>query len=535
MITNKRVLLVCKESFAFPMFFLAKELIAEGNEVAAFFIHPEESYYKKSLYNENTFYKFKESLAECKLYGLQDFCKEFNERYSGAGADDAYLDEVERDYTKYKNLNAQLTASQLTTRHFHSRFFFKRTTLEQNKLFLELAYKSVIAVLEEFKPDVILDIEDGELLRTVLNEVASKREIPYINIDYPRHEEYKLPTFCLGLKYEKTLEERYVQSLNLPDSQLHDEYEYISKFRRDESIMSKEFKGTVTSQYKPDPVIKVLKSFADVCMYFWSVFLLSGNYRLTRKGQIIFSSPLKHLMFYLKVALKRQMLYRRNKYFDEPVKGEAYVYMPLHMIPESTTFVKAPFYINELFVIEQISKSLPIGWRLYVKEHQAMVGERSLSFYDAVRRIPNVRLVDFKHYDDPKPWIEDAKGVIAISGTGAYESAMLGKNSVVFADVPFALIEGVHRVRSFEDLPSIIASFSKVDNLKSCAAYLSAVKTIGKKLNIKYLISEGEALLISNAPLSERYFLEIKALSSFFADAYQIYQGMIGQKPGGAV
>ena len=54
--------------------------------------------------------------------------------------------------------------------------------------------------------------------------------------------------------------------------------------------------------------------------------------------------------------------------------------MPLHLIPESTTLVKAPYFINELTLIEAVSKSLPIGWFLYVKEHQSMLGERSIEY-----------------------------------------------------------------------------------------------------------------------------------------------------------
>ena len=47
--------------------------------------------------------------------------------------------------------------------------------------------------------------------------------------------------------------------------------------------------------------------------------------------------------------------------FQVPRNDERYVYMPLHLIPESTTSILTPFYVNELSVIEAVSKSLP-GW-----------------------------------------------------------------------------------------------------------------------------------------------------------------------------
>ncbi len=523
MVKNTKILLICKENFSYPLFFLAKKLLADGNTLGAFFIHPEEGCYNKSMYNKNTYYNFKEKLPQVKLYGLDDLCKTFNEYHRDGGLDINYLEKIEKEYSHFKNFNLQLTSSQLTTRHLHSRFFFNHTTLAQNQIFLELGYKKVIHVLDEFKPDVIFDVEDGELLRAIINEVAFKRKLPYVNIDYPRFEGYKIPTYCLGVQSDGYLKLEYDRCHAMSKSDLTDEYEYVANLRDGGSIMSKEFHGTITSQYEPDHLYSVFKSLVEKFLYFWSVFVISGNSRLARKRQILYSSPIKHFLFYLKVALKKQLLFRENWYFEKPDKNDTYVYMPLHLIPESTTFVKAPFYINELNIIEQVSKSLPINWKLYVKEHQAMVGERSLSFYNAVKKFPNVKLVKFNYYNDPKPWIQHSQGVVAISGTGAYEAAMLGKQSIVFADVPFTLIEGVHRVHSFEELPKILASMTSIENMKSCAAYLAAVKSTGMDINLKYLITEGESIIAQNGFISQKFTDELDKLHEFFNAAYAAY------------
>ncbi|MFV8352514.1 hypothetical protein [Flavobacterium sp. XS2P14] len=520
MIKEKKILLICKESFSFPLFFMAKKLLAEGNEVSAFFIHPEESFYNKCSYNENTYYNFKDNLPEVKLYDLKDFCRKFN---SKPVIDYQYLESIEKEYTHFKNLNLQLTVSQLTTRHYHNRIYFDYSSFEQNLNFIEYGYKRVKEVLHECQPDVIIDTEDGELLRTILCEVAHKNKIPYITIDYPRFELYKIPTYCLGVKTEEFVKLKYQEFLLKKDSELKDEFDYVSNMRNQSHIMSKEFKGTSTSQYKADPLIPIIKNTLGKVFYFWNVFFKSGNYKKIIWSRIIYPNPLKYFLFYAKIDIKRQFLFRSRNFFENPVKDEQYVYMPLHLIPESTTFVKAPFYFNELFIIEQISKSLPIGCKLYVKEHQSMLGERSFQFYKKVKQFPNVRLVKFNYYDDPKPWIENAKGVITITGTGAYEAAMLGKKALVFGDVPFNLIEGITRIHSFEQLPELIASFGNVDNVKSCAAYLATIKSIGKEINLKFLISEGEAILRKQKKYTDEYDEQIDNLTSFFESAFNEY------------
>ena len=360
MIQNKKVLLICKESFSFPLGFIAKDLIKSGNSVGAFFINPIESYQNKSLFNENTFYHFKENLKQVNLFGLQDLCLKFDESLSNRTINMSKLYEIEKEYTHFKNLNLQATSSQLLTRHFHTRDYFSYSSFEKSLKFIELGYSKVLDVIDEFKPDVILDLDDSELLRTIIVEVAFKKSIPYITLNYPRYEEYKIPTFNLGLEPENYFIEKYNHFLKEDQTCLKIEYEYIFGFRKKSKIMSDEFKGTTTSQYKPNGILDTMKLLIGKFLYFWNVSIKNGNYKLYKKKSILYSNSIRHFLFYVRVEIKKQILLRKNKYFIIPDKKDMYVYMPLHLIPESTTFVKAPFYIDELHIIAQISKSLPI-------------------------------------------------------------------------------------------------------------------------------------------------------------------------------
>ncbi|MRH41226.1 hypothetical protein GH741_00895 [Aquibacillus halophilus] len=525
MIKNKKVLLICKESFSIPLYFIAKKLLEEGNTVGAFFVYPIESFYKKSIYNENTFFKFKEDLTEVDLFGLEDLCEEYNGNYKKPNIDMEFLKKIEIEYTNFKSLNLQLTSSQLTTRQYHNRIYFDYSTDEQNKYWLELSYKKVINVLDEFAPDVILDSDDAELMRTILNEIAYKRSIPYITINYPRYKDYKIPTFCLGLKNEKFLIDEYSKCLELSQEKLSDEYKEVLNIREESTIMSKEFANTITSQYKQSNILAMMKTLLGKVLYFWNVYITNKNIKLRRKKSIIYPNPIKYLLFYLIVEMKKQILFRPNKYFETPKETDKYVYMPLHLIPESTTFVKAPYYIDELNVIAQVSKSLPIGWKLYVKEHQAMLGERSLKFYKRVKEFPNVKLVQLNYYTDPKPWIERSEGVITITGTSAYEASLMGKKSLIFGDVPFSLINTVHRIKSYNELPKLLKDLEdgNIDNIHSCAAYQRAIKNIGTKIRIPYLMDEGTKIISGKKELKKEYKEEIEKLFDFYNKAYEQY------------
>ena len=523
MITGKNVLLLCKESFSFPLYFIAEHLNEAGNNVGALFVNPIESYYGKSQFNENTYYKFKEQLPFVKLYDLSMLCEEFNNTYSEPINDFTFLNDLEDRYTYYKNLNMQLVASQLASRQYHSRFYFRKSTFIQDRRYLSLGYEKVLQIFKEFKPDMILDLDDGELLRTIINEVSHVNKIPYITIDYPRYEEYKIPTYCMGLKVDSFFKNEYCKQYSKSSNLLKAEYDYVRKFRTQATIMSSEFKGTITSQYKPSSIFHVAKYIYGKGLYFLKHYIKSGMYKKTKKN-ILYDNVLLHFIFYVIVEIKKQYLYRRNIYFSSPKEGEQYIYMPLHLIPESTTLVKAPLYINELTIIEQVSKCMPVGWKLYVKEHQAMLGERNFKFYRQINSIPNVRLVQFNYFHDPKPWITNSEGVITITGTAAYEAAMLGKSALVFGDVPFVLIEGVKKVNSFEELPFLLKSLASKENIHSCAAYIAAVKAAGIKLNIKNMMREGESILRGDKDMSYEYKNEIYELSKFYENAFNSYK-----------
>ena len=99
----------------------------------------------------------------------------------------------------------------------------------------------------------------------------------------------------------------------------------------------------------------------------------------------------------------------------------------------------------------------------------------------------NVRVVQLNYYKDPKPWITKARGVVTITGTAAYEAALMGKKSIVFGDVPFSLIDGVTRIRSFEDLPAAIRNFGEtVRNIRvSEKSAVDPERFLGKNADLR--------------------------------------------------
>ena len=139
-----------------------------------------------------------------------------------------------------------------------------------------------------------------------------------------------------------------------------------------------------------------------------------------------------------------------------PKENEKFVLLPLHVEPERTITIDADFFADQISLVEKISKSLPIGYFLYVKENPMMkVREwRKIKDYKRILQLPNVRLI---HYSVPSlGLIKKCELVITISGTAGLEAAILEKPSIVFTKVDYEWMSCVTQIKNLNDLPSAI-------------------------------------------------------------------------------
>jgi hypothetical protein len=524
-IKGKKIMMVAKETFSYPFYYLSEEWIKD-NELAFLWVNPSETMLKKCLLNDTTYFAMKDKYPTMKQYTLNEPASMFDKQFKTPRIDWQYIYEIEKKYCNLLNFNRQIIASQFASRHYHWRDYFKYISYEQQILWIELIYKHLENILDEFKPDYIFDLDLAEFPRIALCEICIYRNIPYITREEARYDFYSIPSFDLGQTNNSYFIEEYQRCLNLEDSFLDCEIKYIKEFRDLSSIMAKELKANETSKYDALPIIGSLKRIYS----FWNYFKeqnKKGGKELIGSQSPLYCNSNKFVKSIAKQEWLCRKYLRANKLFEKPVMGEKYVYLPLHYIPESSTFTKAPFYVNEIQIIEAVSKALPIGWYLYVKEHQIMLGERGGEFYNRVKRIPNVRLVQLNYYKDPKPWIEKSQGVVTISGTTAFEAALLGKKSLVFSNCSFDVINSVIRVKSIEELPELIREFANVgpnDNIHSVAAYIRAVKNLGVKFDIIKLGVEPLEVIRSEKNPSVELLNECAKVESFFKKAIDIVE-----------
>lgn len=162
----------------------------------------------------------------------------------------------------------------------------------------------------------------------------------------------------------------------------------------------------------------------------------------------------KSLINYLRQAYRKHFI---NTNFIRTVEDDKLIFFALQTYPERTILLTAPFYTIGLdFILNNVAKSLPVGFTLCVKEHPAQQSRdwRSTSLYKKLMKIPNVKMVHPSA--NSQEFIQKSALVMSISSTSCFEAAFYQKPSIIFADTNFSFLSNVLRVKSFEELPSAI-------------------------------------------------------------------------------
>lgn len=100
----------------------------------------------------------------------------------------------------------------------------------------------------------------------------------------------------------------------------------------------------------------------------------------------------------------------------------------MHFQPEMSTLAQGVYWANQIALIENISKAMPLGYTLIVKEHPVMRGFRPPWQYRHIASLPNVELCDAPS----KEIVKRCDAVLTITGTIAIEALAFGKPSIVF-------------------------------------------------------------------------------------------------------
>ncbi|MCG2699918.1 hypothetical protein L6274_02605, partial [Candidatus Parcubacteria bacterium] len=312
----------------------------------------------------------------------------------------------------------------------NERFDLYRYDYEKSLKIVSQLYQFFDYIFEKEKPDIVIGEMPAGLFGQIAYSFCQKNNVRFLGILESRlpgrTDVYNLEWTCS--KYEKTFQELKKEDL-LP-KEIEFARDFIEKFISHKVLYS--------SCYS----VKIRFNLLDFTKHYFKRAKESGNvflkYFLRRNNFKDFDyeseSGLRHSLSAPLKTIKRnfKILSQKNA-FEKTDPKDKYFFSPLQYEPEASTLVLATYYSNQLATIKNIATTLPLPYKLYLKEHPGSIGTRSNAFYKELKKIPNVVLLSSE--ESTPAIIAGAEGVITVTSTVGMEAALSGKLVYVLGNV----------------------------------------------------------------------------------------------------
>ncbi len=218
----------------------------------------------------------------------------------------------------------------------------------------------------------------------------------------------------------------------------------------------------------------------------------------------------------------KKLLFKNKKHStNNPNLNTNYIFFPLHYQPEASSAPLGALFSDQIYLTELISDCLPLGWKIYIKEHYTQYSNlthgqmgRYYTYYDDIAKIDNVEIIDLEY--STKKMILNCKAVSTISGTAGWEGLVYGKPCLLFGNAWYSTCPGVIRIRQHDEVYEAIRKIDEYGyKLKSnFEHYIDDIPKALIEVDL-YNLFKGE--ISRNPQITTQYiarFLRLKAINS---------------------
>lgn len=407
---------------------------------------------------------------------------------------------------------------------FSERSFYKYWTdfykFSKNEILsiIENSLLFFIEILEKYKPELILMQHPGENISNLLLYRLAKNQGIKILFPNPTYIHNKI-VISDNIENNEILDEYNKLIINYKNNEKRFDADYIKKSNLSETVnvQSNYNSGTTNFSQKLNHYIKRVSNDSE---------LIYKNFGKTK---------LKMTEYKIKNYFRVK---NRSKFLDKNsikrINDGKFFYFPLQSEPESKILTSSPFYSNQIQLIENIAKALPIDYVLYVKEHpiQKMKNWREIEDYKNIMKIPNVKLVN--PYLNAQELIIKSSGIISISGATGFEALFYKKPVIIFADEFYEKISSVKKIKNYAELHEAIKAMlckNKIQD-KELNALMESLQNVSISAPYFSMIKDGVTLSSiqrheSNLLLTQNKF---KEFYEFYRNAFDAMAVVIKDK-----
>jgi|GEM_PF-648800 len=235
-------------------------------------------------------------------------------------------------------------------------------------------------------------------------------------------------------------------------------------------------------------------------LYAYSRWKLTGH----SKGRLYLVTD--ELGYFIREWRAARQMQGRGMARLQDVQDQPFVYYPLQVDPETGFQGRSPEHFHQHAAIISIASALPAGVRLVVKEHFPGLGLRPDRFYDQLRDIKNLVLLDIR--ENGLEVIRRCAAVATVNGSSGQEAAVMGKPVISFGRHNlYNVLPHVFVVTDESQIGGYLAAalapdFDRADAARQGARYIAALEKLSFDLeHFNHFATAG----FSNLALEDAY------------------------------
>jgi len=374
------------------------------------------------------------------------------------------LVQIEQEYGQFK-----------PSSFLHSDRFLCEFNRQHQIAILVNTFRCVESFFENEKPDIYFCTPIAYLFNLVTHAVCKRLGIPHISL-YSTRGSVPRFTYTTGVSFRwdnvTNLYHNHVLGLlSFNNEAIRAAWEKLRSFR---SLPHRPYyMKTARISYKFHMIF--LKEFMTRLRYYY----VKGWGR--DKSDYMTQTPFWYAIRDSKRLLRANIFSKfKGKIFDVAEKDIPYYLFPLNAQPEAATLIYSEWYVDLFSTIQNISRCLPLGTYLYVKEHISAFGRRKMEFYKVLKKLHNVRIL--APWENTDSLIINSIGVIVLSSTMGWEALMHGKPAYILGKLfcndisPVINIDGYDNLRKrlYEDYQ--MKKYQPLISDDSIVAFIAAIQ-----------------------------------------------------------
>jgi len=403
-----------------------------------------------------------------------------------------FLQSFEEEYTDSKNLQQLLMSDPILSRenHFRVPYYTSIESRDHVYYWAELLIRWTMDILSDFEPDLVLTYGRNYFIKNVVAQVSLTSDLPMLALIPSRIGDYCHISreFSLGT-------DEHIAALLEDDESWEDTSEaqsHIDSFAESTDGLYDATAQDLSRGESLYAVSEIAGQLLDRYIH-TAKHVLQGS-KTKYRGKVFarnyFNSHRPSVVRWRTRSAFNRLRYELTDPFEREPPERSFIYVPLHTLPESSTLTLSTEYY-ERDLVRFMSKEVPAGIDIAVKENPNMVGPRPFDYYDDLERLPNVHLVD--PTVESIRLIRESRGVCGISGTALFEAAILDTPTHYFGCPEF---EHVLDYEGHEEFPTFANACKEGDESKHpdrVRRYIQYVFDRGRELEFQEMRSNPES------------------------------------------